>query len=114
MAQKAEQKCQQNNVADELGDLRDYADSDPPARIDWKRYAATRETMVRDHGLGALGEMILRQPKGDLENSLSYLAGGLLVAERIGAPARMILQGADYQVYDKPAREKAYYALART
>jgi hypothetical protein len=114
MAQKAEQKRQQNNVADELGDLRDYADSDPPARIDWKRYAATRETMVRDHGLDAQGEMILRQPKGDLENSLSYLSGGLLVAERIGAPARMTLQGADYQVYDKPAREKAYYALART
>ena len=36
--------------ADELGDLRDYQDSDPPARIDWKRFAATRETMVREHG----------------------------------------------------------------
>ena len=114
MAQSADEKRQQNNFADELGDLRDYADSDPPARIDWKRYAATRETMVRDHGLDAQGEMILRQPKGDLENSLSYLSGGLLVAERIGAPARMTLQGSDYQIYDKPAREKAYYALART
>ena len=114
MAQKAEQKRQQNNVADELGDLRDYANSDPPARIDWKRYASTRETMVRDHGLEAQGEIILRQPEGDLEKSLSYLAGGLMAAERIGAPVRMTLQGADYQVYDKPAREKAYYALART
>lgn len=114
MAQSADEKRQQNNVADELGDLRDYGDSDPPARIDWKRYAATRETMVRDHGVDAQGEMILRQPKGDLENGLSYLSGGLLVAERIGAPVRMTLQGNDYQIYDKPAREKAYYVLART
>ena len=113
-AQLAEQKRQQNNFADELGDLRDYGPSDPPGRIDWKRYAATRETMVRDHGLDTQGEMILRQPKGDLESSLSYLSGGLLVAERIGAPARMTLLGAEYQIYDKPAREKAFYALART
>lgn len=114
MAEAADQKRQQNNFADELGDLRDYADSDPPARIDWKRYAATRETMVRDHGIDAQGEMVLRQPKGDLETGLSYLSGGLMVAERIGAPARMTLGGADYQIYDKPAREKAYYALAQT
>jgi hypothetical protein len=113
-AQAAAQKRQQNNFADELGDLRDYGPSDPPARIDWKRYAATRETMVRDHGLDTQGEMILRQPTGDLETGLSYLSGGLLVAERIGAPVRMRLDGADYQIYDKPAREKAFYALART
>lgn len=113
MAQAAEQKRQQNNFADELGDLRDYQDSDPPARIDWKRYAATRETMVRDHGIDAQGELVLRQPNGELEDSLSYLSGGLAVAERIGAPARMTLQGSDYQIYDKPAREKAFYALAR-
>ena len=113
MAQAAEQKRQQNNFADELGDLRDYQDSDPPARIDWKRYAATRETMVREHGIDAQGELVLRQPKGELEDGLSYLSGGLAVAERIGAPARMTLQGSDYQIYDKPAREKAYYALAR-
>ena len=67
MAQAAEQKQQQNNFADELGDLRDYHESDPPARIDWKRYAATRETMVREHGLDAQGEVILRQPVGPLE-----------------------------------------------
>jgi hypothetical protein len=24
------------------------------------------------------------------------------------------LDGADYQIYDRPAREKAFYALART
>jgi len=114
VAQAAEKKRQQNNFADELGDLRDYSASDPPARIDWKRYAATRETMVRDHGLDTQGEIILRQPKGDLETGLSYLSGGLAVAERIGAPARMTLLGADYQIYDKPAREKAFYALART
>jgi hypothetical protein len=114
MAQAAEKKRQQNNFADELGDLRDYGDSDPPARIDWKRYAATRETMVRDHGADTQGEMILRQPRGDLETGLSYLSGGLMVAERIGAPARMTLAGTDYPVYDKAAREKAFYALART
>ena len=113
MAQIADEKKQQNNYADELGDLRDYQDSDPPARIDWKRFATTREMMVREHGLDAQGEMILRQPSGPLEASLSYLSGGLLVAERLGAPARMILNGADYQVYDKAAREQAYYALAR-
>lgn len=113
MAQAAEQKRQQNNFADELGDLRDYQDSDAPSRIDWKRYAATRETMVREHGIDAQGELVLRQPAGELEDGLSYLSGGLAVAERIGAPARMTLQGSDYQIYDKPAREKAYYALAR-
>jgi len=113
MAQAAEQKRQQNNFADELGDLRDYQDSDPPARIDWKRYAATRETMVREHGVDAQGELVLRQPQGEFEDSLSYLSGGLAVAERIGAPARMTLQGTDYQIYDKPAREQAFNALAR-
>ncbi len=113
MAQAAEQKRQQNNFADELGDLRDYQDSDSPARIDWKRYATTRETMVREHGIDAQGELVLRQPNGELEDSLSYLSGGLAVAERIGAPARMTLQGADYQIYDKPAREQAFNALAR-
>ena len=113
MAQAAEQKQQQNNIADELGDLRDYHESDPPARIDWKRYAATRETMVREHGLDAQGEVILRQPVGPLEEGLTYLSGGLRVAERLGAPARMVLDGADYQIYDKTAREQAYYALAR-
>ena len=113
MARAADEKKQQNNYADELGDLRDYQDSDPPARIDWKRFAATRETMVREHGLDAQGEMILRQPSGTLEDGLCYLSGGLRVAERLGAPARMTLNGADYQVYDKAAREQAYYALAR-
>lgn len=113
MARAAEQKKQQNNFADELGDLRDYQDSDPPARIDWKRYAASRETMVREHGLDAQGEVILCQPTGPYEDSLSYLSGGLRVAERLGAPARMTLAGADYQIYDKAAREQAYYALAR-
>lgn len=113
MAQAAEQKRQQNNFADELGDLRDYQDSDSPARIDWKRYATTRETMVREHGIDAQGELVLRQPNGELEDSLSYLSGGLAVAERIGAPARMTLQGTDYQIYDKPAREQAFNALAR-
>ena len=113
MARAAEQKQQQNNFADELGDLRDYHESDPPARIDWKRYAATRETMVREHGLDAQGEVILRQPTGPFEEGLTYLSGGLRVAERLGAPARMILDGADYQIYDKSAREQAFYALAR-
>jgi hypothetical protein len=111
--QAPEQKQQQNNVADELGDLRDYEENDPPARIDWKRYAATREAMVRDHGLDALGEVLLRQPNGGLENGLAYLSGGLLVAERLGAPARMTLNGAEYQIYDRTAREQAFYALAR-
>tara|TARA_B110000971_G_C20036372_1_gene514459 strand:+ start:2302 stop:3246 length:945 start_codon:yes stop_codon:yes gene_type:complete len=118
MASASDKKRQQNNFADELGDLRDYQDSDPPARIDWKRYAATRETMVREHGLDTQGEVLLRQPQGSLEAALSYLSGGLRVAERMGAPARMMLQGgesqnADYAVYDTPTREQAYYALAR-
>ena len=77
MAQAAEKKRQQNNFADELGDLRDYGDSDPPARIDWKRYAATRETMVRDHGADTQGEMILRQPRGDLETGAVLFIGRL-------------------------------------
>lgn len=113
MATAAEQKRQQNDFADELGDLRDYQDSDPPARIDWKRYAATRETMVREHGLDTQGELLLKQPAGPPEEALSYLSGGLRVAERIGAPARMTLDGTDYQIYDRPGREQAYYALAR-
>jgi hypothetical protein len=119
MASASDKKRQQNNFADELGDLRDYQDSDPPARIDWNRYAATRETMVREHGLDTQGEVLLRQPTGvPLEEALSYLSGGLRAAERMGAPARMILQAReaqnfDYGVYDAPTREQAYYALAR-
>jgi hypothetical protein len=122
-AQASDKKRQQNNFADELGDLRDYQDSDPPARIDWKRYAATRETMVREHGLDTQGEVLLRQPQAGLEEALSYLSGGLRVAERMGAPARMRLQSGDpqalqngdveYVIYDAPTREQAYYALAR-
>jgi hypothetical protein len=118
MASASDKKRQQNNFADELGDLRDYQDSDPPARIDWKRYAATRETMVREHGLDTQGEVLLRQPATTLEEALSYLSGGLRVAERMGAPARMMLRGddsqnAEYVVHDTPTREQAYYALAR-
>ncbi len=111
-AQTLNQKHQQNNYADELGHLRDYQNSDPPARIDWKRYAATRETMVREHSLDTQGEVVLRAPSGGFESGLSYLSGGLLVAERIGAPARMILHGAEYRVYDQQARAQAFYALA--
>ena len=65
------------------------------------------------------GEVLLRQPIGvPLEEALSYLSGGLRAAERMGAPARMILQAReaqnfDYGVYDAPTREQAYYALAR-
>ena len=113
-ADMADTKRQQNDFADELGDLRDYGDSDPPARIDWKRFAATRETMVREHGFDAQGEIVLRQPQGDFEAALRYLSGGLRLAERLGAPARMTLNGVDYAVYDKPAREVAYHVLARS
>ena len=114
MADMADAKRQQNDFADELGDLRDYGDSDPPARIDWKRFAATRETMVREHSFDAQGEIVLRQPQGDFEAALQYLSGGLRLAERLGAPARMTLNGVDYAVYDKPAREVAYHVLARS
>ena len=58
--------------------------SDPPSRIDWKRFAATRETMVREHGFDAQGEIVLRQPQGDFEAGLQYLSGGLRMAERLG------------------------------
>lgn len=114
MADMADAKRQQNDYADELGDLRDYGESDPPARIDWKRFAATRETMVREHGFDAQGEIVLRQPQGDFEAGLQYLSGGLRMAEKLGAPARMTLNGVDYTVYDKPAREVAYHVLARS
>lgn len=114
MAEAADAKRQQNDYADELGDLRDYGESDPPARIDWKRFAATRETMVREHGFDAQGEIVLRQPSGDFEAGLQYLSGGLRLAERLGAPARMTLKGVDYTVYDKPAREVAFHVLARS
>lgn len=114
MAEQADAKRQQNDFADELGDLRDYSDSDPPARIDWKRFAATRETMVREHGFDAQGEIVLRPPNGTFEAGLEYLSGGLRVAERLGAPARMTLHGVDYPVYDKTAREAAYHVLARS
>ena len=113
MAEQADAKRQQNDYADELGDLRDYTQSDPPARIDWKRFAATRETMVREHGFDAQGEIVLRPPQGQFEAGLEYLSGGVHVAERLGAPARMTLKGTDYPVYDKTAREAAYHVLAR-
>lgn len=113
MAEQAAAKRQQNDFADELGDLRDYVSSDSPARIDWKRFAATRETMVREHGFDTQGEIVLRPPAGNFEAGLEYLSGGLRVAERLGAPARMNLKGVDYPVYDKTAREAAYHVLAR-
>ncbi len=104
---------ERTDFADEPGDLRDYEPSDLPSRIDWKRYAACREVMVRDHGHQAHGALVLRQPTGGLEVGLSYLAGGLRVAERLGVSAHMILNGADYLVYDRTTRERAFYALAR-
>ena len=113
LADRADAQRQQNDFADELGDLRDYDEGDPPARIDWKRFAATREAMVREHGFDAQGEIVLRQPGGSFEAALEYLSGGLRVAERLGAPARMTLKGVDYPVYDKTAREAAYHVLAR-
>lgn len=103
---------QQMDRADDLGDLRDYQPGDPPKRIDWKRFAATREAMVREHSDRAQGELVLTQPAGELEAALAYLAGGLQVAEKYGAPARMTLAGIEYRVYDRNAREQAYYAIA--
>lgn len=97
---------------DDPGDLRDYIDSDPPSRIDWKRFAATREAMVREHGAGRRGEIILRQPDGELETALRYLSGGLRVAERSGMPARMFLGAREYFIAEPRAREIAYLALA--
>lgn len=98
---------------DDPGDLRDYADSDPPSRIDWKRFAATREAMVREHGDARRGELVLRQPDGELEAGLQYLSGGLCVAERSGVPARMFLGTREYFIADTRAREIAFMALAR-
>ena len=113
-ANEGDSKRQQENYADEMGDLRDYRDNDPPARLDWKRFAATRETMVREHGFDAQEEMIFRQPSGPFEAALEYLSGGLKVAERLNAPARMTLKSVDYLIYDQASREAAYYALARS
>lgn len=98
--------------ADDLGDLRDYADTDPPTRIDWKRFAATREAMVRAHGDVKRGEVILRQPDGEFEAGLRFLSGGLSVTARGGVPVRMYLAGREYLITDTRARELAFLELA--
>ncbi len=113
MLPKADTKQrQQMDRADDLGDLRDYRPDDPPKRIDWNRFAATREMLVREYSNHAQGELVLSQPNGDLEAALSYLAGGLRVAQHHATAARMILNGIEYRVYGQSDREKAYYALA--
>ena len=99
---------------DDAGDLRNYQPDDPPKRIDWKHFAATRTLLVREQNEPAQGALILTPPAAaDWETALSYLAGGLCVAEKQNLPAYMTLNGATYRIYDKAERQQAYHALAR-
>ena len=112
-APACQQSAKAGDSADDIGDLRAYQPDDPPKRIDWKHFAATRKILVRERNEPAQGALILTQPVGELEAGLSYLAGGLRVAEKHGLPAYMRLNGAHYRIYDQATRQQAYHALAR-
>ena len=98
---------------EEPGDLRDYQPGDAPSKIDWKRFAATRETMVREQQADRASTLLLQQDKGAREAALQFLCGGLQVAENAGLAALMTLDGADYFIADKTSRLRAYHVLAR-
>ena len=95
---------------EEPGDLRDYLPGDAPSKIDWKRFAATRETMVREQHAERATTLLLQQDKGARDATLQFLCGGLQVAENSGLAALMTLDGADYFVADKTSRLRAYHA----
>jgi len=98
---------------EEPGDLRDYQPGDAPSKIDWKRFAATRETMVREQQAERSATLLLQQDNGARDSALQYLCGGLQVAENGGLAALMSLDGENYMVADRQSRMRAYYALAR-
>ncbi|MDD9841612.1 MAG: hypothetical protein OXU76_02945 [Alphaproteobacteria bacterium] len=98
---------------DSLKDPRPFVDGDLPSRIDWKRFATTRETLIRDFGRPHRSELLLEAPaKMPKEAALSYLCGGLLVCERAQCAAYMRLEGRDYPLHNGTEREIALHALA--
>lgn len=105
---------QQEFEIEEPKDPRPFEDGDLPSRINWKRFATTREMLIRDFTAPDSGEVLLKaddtMPR---EAALSYLCGGILVCERARQPALMILDGASFPIHDDAQRCEALNALAR-
>jgi hypothetical protein len=96
-----------------LQDPRTFEDGDLPSRIDWKRFAATRELLIRDFSAPNTGDVLL-QASMDMEKeaALSYLCGGLLVCANHQENAIMVLNNRRFIIQNDTQRLEALHALA--
>lgn len=98
---------------EEWQDPRQYQDGDLPSRIDWKRFAANRELLIREFETSGAGDVLLQMPKDmPREAGLSYLCGGLCVSERAGLNVVMRLDERDYYISTKQQFDEAFHVLA--
>ncbi len=99
--------------ADAFWALRAFQEGDLPSRIDWKRFAATREVFIRSFEDPRAGDVLLEASEGMIqEDALSYLCGGLCVCERAGVNAVMSLGGERYFISTKQQFDEAFNVLA--
>ena len=97
-----------------LQDPRIFEDGDLPSRIDWKRFAATRELLTRDFSPPDTGDVLLQAPANmEKEAALSYLCGGLLVCASHRENAVMIFGAQRFTIHNETQRLEALHALAR-
>ncbi|MGC6512703.1 MAG: DUF58 domain-containing protein [Parvibaculales bacterium] len=101
------------NEIEEYQDPRPFQDGDLPSRIDWKRFAATREALVRDFETSSEGDVYLEAANGMArEEALSYLCGGLRVCERAGVNVVMALDEDIYFISTRQQFDEAFHVLA--
>ncbi|MGC6471424.1 MAG: DUF58 domain-containing protein [Parvibaculales bacterium] len=110
------QMDQPQGTRDEIEDYQDprpFQDGDLPSRIDWKRFAATREALVRDFESSSEGDVYLEAANGMArEEALSYLCGGLKVCERAGVNVVMALDEDIHFISTRQQFDEAFHVLA--